>query len=61
MDLKKIIKHHRYEAEHTKRLGAVVATDFHIKVAEALEDIERRFGGAIIVRGTRAASEWVLT
>ena len=34
-------------AEHTKRLGAIVAADFHIKAAEALEDIERRFGEAI--------------
>ena len=47
MDLKKIIKHHRHEAEHTRRLHALVAADFHIKAAEALEDIERRFGDAI--------------
>jgi hypothetical protein len=48
MDLKTIIQHHRYEAEHAKRLRAVVATNFHIKAAQALEDIERRFGEAII-------------
>jgi len=47
MDLKKIIQHHRYEAGHAKRLSALVAADFHIKAAEALEDIERRFGDAI--------------
>ena len=44
MDLQKIIKHHRYEAEHAQRLRALVAANFHIKAAEALEDIERRFG-----------------
>ena len=48
MDLKKIIKHHQHEAEHSRRLGARVASDFHIKAVEALEDIERRFGDAII-------------
>ena len=48
MDLKKIIKHHRYEAGHAKRLGALVAYDFHIKAAAALEEVERRFGDAII-------------
>jgi hypothetical protein len=48
VDLKKIIKHHRHEAEHSRRLGARVASDFHIKAVEALEDIERRFGDAII-------------
>ena len=42
MDLKGIIKYHRYEAEHAKRLSAHVAADFHIKAAEALEDIEQR-------------------
>ena len=47
MDLKKIIKHHRYEAEYTRRLGAHVAAEFHNKAAQALEDIERRFGDAI--------------
>jgi len=46
--LKKIIKHHRYEAGHAKRLGALVAYDFHIKAAAALEEVERRFGDAII-------------
>jgi hypothetical protein len=35
MDLKKIIKHHQHEAEHSKRLGARVASDFHIKAAAA--------------------------
>jgi hypothetical protein len=48
MDLKTIIQHHRYEAEHAKRLGAAVAANFHIKATEALEDIERRFGEAIM-------------
>jgi hypothetical protein len=48
MDLKKIIKHHQHEAEHSRRLGACVASDFHIRAAAALEDIERRFGEAII-------------
>jgi hypothetical protein len=48
MELKKIIQHHRYEAGHSKRLGAFVAADFHVKAAEALEDIERRFGEAIV-------------
>jgi hypothetical protein len=48
MDLKKIIKHHRHEAEHTPRLGALVAYGFHIKAAAALEEVERRFGDAII-------------
>ena len=47
MDLRKIIKHHRYEAEHAQRLRALVAANFHIEAAEALEDIERRFGEAI--------------
>jgi hypothetical protein len=47
MDLKKIIKHHRYEAEHSKRLMARVAAVFHLRAAEVLEDIERRFGEAI--------------
>ena len=47
MDLKKIIKHHRYEAGHAKRLSALVAADLHIKAAEALEDIERRLGETI--------------
>ena len=45
MDLKKIIKHHRYEAGHAKRLGALVAYDFHIKAAAALEEVQRRFVG----------------
>ena len=48
MNLKNIIKHHRYEAEHSRRLGALVAYDFHIKAAAALEEIERRFGEEII-------------
>jgi hypothetical protein len=47
-DLKAIIKHHRREAEHCKRLRALVAYDFHIKAAAALEEVERRFGDAII-------------
>jgi hypothetical protein len=47
MDLQKIIKHQRHQAEHTKRLGALVAAEFHAKAAEALEDIESRFGEAI--------------
>ena len=42
MDLKKIIKHHRYEAEHSNRLMAHVAAVFHLRAAEVLEDIERR-------------------
>jgi len=58
MILKRIIKHHRYEAEHAKRLGALVAADLHINAAEALEDIESRFG-EVIVTATEA-SEWVL-
>jgi hypothetical protein len=48
IDLKKIIKHHQHEAVHTSRLGARVAADFHIKAVEALEDIERRLGEAIV-------------
>jgi len=60
MDLKGIIKYHRYEAEHAKRLRALVAADFHMKAAQVLEDIERRFGEAII-EGRREAREWVLT
>ena len=60
MDLQKIIKHHRYEPGHAKRLGALVAADFHIKAAQMLEDIERQFGEAVI-EGRREASEWVLT
>jgi hypothetical protein len=48
MGLQEIIKHHRYEAEYAQRLRALVAANFHIKVAEALEDIERPFGEAII-------------
>ena len=48
MNLKNIIKHHRYEAEHSRRLGALVAYDFHIMAAAALEEIERRSGEAII-------------
>ena len=59
MDLKKIIQHHRYEAGHAKRLGALVAADFHINAAEAVEDIESRFGEAIVT--ATEASEWVLT
>ena len=47
MDLKEIIKHHRYEAGHAKRLRALVAADFHVKAAQVLEDIERQFGEAI--------------
>jgi hypothetical protein len=47
MNLKNIIKHHRYEAEHSRRLRALVAYDFHIKAAAALEEIERRFREAI--------------
>ena len=47
MDLKKIIKHHRDEAEHTRRLHARVATEFHTKAAQALEDVERRLAEAI--------------
>jgi len=35
MELKNIIKHHRYEAEHAKRLRALVVADFHIKAAVA--------------------------
>ena len=50
-DLQKIIKHHRYEAGHAKRLGALVAYDFHIKAAAALEEVQRRFGDAIIEGG----------
>ena len=48
MDLKNIIEHHRYEAEHAKRLRALVSADFHIKAAPVLEEIERRSGEAII-------------
>ena len=47
MDPKNLIKHHRYEFEHAKRSMARVAADFHLKAAEYLEDIERRFGEAI--------------
>ena len=71
MDLKKIIKHHRDEAEHTRRLHAHVAAEFHTKAAQVLEDVERRFAEAIIESETRTncrlayfrleASEWVLT
>ena len=49
MDLKKIIKHHRDEAEHTRRLHAHVAAEFHTKAAQVLEDVERRFAEAIII------------
>jgi hypothetical protein len=42
MDLKKIIKHQRYEAGYAKRLGALVAADFHINATEALEEFQRR-------------------
>jgi hypothetical protein len=59
MDLKKIIKHQRYEAGYAKRLGALVAADFHINAAEALEDIGSRFGEAIVA--ATEASKWVLT
>jgi hypothetical protein len=48
MDLKNLIKHHRYEFEHSKRLMARVAADFDLKAAKYLEDIERRFGEAIV-------------
>jgi hypothetical protein len=48
MDLKKIIKHHRDEAEHTRRLHAYVAAEFHTKAAQVLEDVERRSAEAII-------------
>ena len=71
MDLKKIIKHHRDEAEHTRRLHAHVAAEFHTKAAQVLEDVERRFAEAIIEGETRTncrfayfrleASERVLT
>ena len=71
MDLKKIIKHHRDEAEHTRRLHAHVAAEFHTKAAQVLEDVERRLAEAIIEGETRTncrlayfrleASEWVLT
>ena len=56
MNLKKIIEHHRYEAGRAERL---VATDFHINAAKALEDIESRFGEAIVA--ATEASESVLT
>jgi len=71
MDLKKIIKHHRDEAEHTRRLHAHVAAEFHTKAAQVLEDVERRFAEAIIEGETGSklsfrligleTSEWVLT
>jgi hypothetical protein len=48
MDLKKIIKHHRHEAEHWRRMHARPATEFHAEAAKVLEDIERRFGEAIV-------------
>ena len=52
MDLKKIIKHHRHEADHSRRLYARVAAQFHAEAAQVLEDIERRFGEAIIEHET---------
>ena len=52
MDLKKIIKHHRDEAEHTRRLHAHVAAEFHTKAAQALEDVERRLAEAIAQQHT---------
>jgi hypothetical protein len=48
MDLKNLIKHHRYQFEHSKRFMARAAADFHLKAAKYLEDIERRFGEAIV-------------
>jgi hypothetical protein len=48
MTLKELIAHHRHEAEHTRRLHAHMAAEFHTKAAQVLEDIERRFGEAII-------------
>jgi hypothetical protein len=54
MDLQKIIKHHRREAEHSRRLMAHVAAVFHLRAAEVLEDIERQFGEAITEGATRS-------
>jgi hypothetical protein len=48
MDLQKLIKHHRHQAEHTRRLGARVAEALHREAVVFLEDVERRFGEAII-------------
>jgi hypothetical protein len=47
MDLQKIIKHHKREAEHWRRMGALPAAEFNTEAARALEDIERRFGERI--------------
>ena len=60
MDLQKLIKHHRREAEYWGRLHANPAVELHTEAVKVLEDIERRFGEAII-EGRREASEWVLT
>ena len=48
MELRNIIKHHRQEADHSRRLHAHVAAKFYTEAATVLEDIERRFGEAII-------------
>ena len=41
MDLQKLIKHHRHEAEHWRRLHANVAAEFHAEAAAKVEEIER--------------------
>jgi hypothetical protein len=48
MDLQKWIKHHRHETEYWRRLHARPASEFHAEAVQVLEDIERRFGEAII-------------
>jgi hypothetical protein len=43
MDLQKLIKHHKSEAEHWRRLGAGPATELHRAAVAFLEDFEMSF------------------
>jgi hypothetical protein len=47
MDLQRLIKHHKHEAEHSRRLGAHVAAEFHRKALAFLESVELSFDDAI--------------
>jgi hypothetical protein len=53
MDLQKLIKHHRREAEHSRRLGAHVAADFHTGALAFLEGVAHMETARLIMQDDR--------
>jgi hypothetical protein len=45
MDLQELIKHHKHQAEHWRRLGAGPATELHLDAVTLLEAIEESLFG----------------